>query len=130
MKAVVQKHLMGCGIACVAFVTKNSYDIIFRTFDSKYASTRGYYCKELIKALEKFGLKYDYKKVNEKTKHYLEKEDSIIFIKRSVRYPSGHYLVYTKEGWMNPWINYPSVYPVKAGFDKKLPGEAHGLYSI
>ena len=37
--------------------------------------------------------------------------------------PAGHYLLKTKKGWMNPWINYPQIKPAKAGFQQKIPGK-------
>ena len=123
-KAVVQKHQSGCGIACVACVTNQSYEKVLSLTDKSYASSRGYYCKELIALLSKFNLSYSYKKVTNKTKKYLIKEGTIVFIARSKTHPLGHYLVKTKKGWMNSWINYPIISPVKAGFNKRLPGKA------
>jgi len=123
LRAVAQKHLMGCGIACIACVSGINYSKTIKLVESKNASTKGYYCKDIINALRKLRLKYDYKKVTYKTKKYLKKEGSIVFIKRSSEYPKGHYLVKVNKGWMNPWINYPSM-PAKAGFNKELPGKA------
>lgn len=39
----------------------------------------------------------------------------------------GHYILRTKKGWMNPWINYPSISPARAGFQKRLPGEVQWI---
>jgi len=123
MKAVAQKHPMGCGIACVAYIAGVSYKTILKLFPQEYAYTRGYYCRELVKALAKFNFVYTYKKVTPKTRKYLKKKNTIVFIAPSKRYPAGHYLVSTKKSWMNPWINYPSMNPAKAGFVNKLPGK-------
>jgi hypothetical protein len=120
MKAIVQEHPMSCGVACVAFVAGVSYKRALRKLNSKYASTRGYYCKNLVKGLSKFGLKYSFGKYGVKTKRYLNVDGTIVFI----RHPVDHYLVRTKKGWMNSWINYPCIIPAKAGFNKKLPGKA------
>jgi len=77
--------------------------------------------------LKKRHLDYKSSKVNDKTKKYLNKIGSIVFIKRSKKWPSGHYLLKTSKGWMNSWINYPKTNPTKSGFNKKLPGEAQWI---
>jgi ABC-type bacteriocin/lantibiotic exporter with double-glycine peptidase domain len=124
LRAVTQEQPMGCGIACVACVAGISYSKALNLFSLKKASTNGFYCKDILNALKELGLNYEYKKVTAKTKKYLKREGTIIFIRRSAKYPKGHYLVKTKRGWMNPWINFPSIKPAKAGFNKKLPGKA------
>ncbi len=124
MKAVVQEHPMGCGIACVACVSGVSYSAVFKVIKREYALARGYFCRELVQALSRLGFEYDYKKVNAKTRKYINKEGTIVFIAPSKKYPRGHYLVRTRKGWMNPWINFPSIVPAKADFTKKLPGKA------
>ncbi len=35
----------------------------------------------------------------------------------------GHYLLRTSKGWMNPWINWPSINPARAGYEKEFIGE-------
>ena len=56
------------------------------------------------------------------------KENTIVFIKRSKKYPSGHFLVKTRHGWMDPWINFNTkdskiddVKKAKSGFRKNIP---------
>lgn len=127
MKAIAQEHPMGCGLACVAFVIEQPYSSILKLTNEYKASVKGYYCRELISFLKKFGLNYEHKKFTEKTKKYLNKEGTIVFIKRSKKYPGGHYLVRSKNGWMNPWINYPNINPAKAGIAKKLPGQVQWI---
>ena len=124
MKLVVQKHLMGCGLACVACVTNTSYDAVLELSDQDHASSKGYMCRDLIKILAQLGQDYEYKKVNAKTRKHFDTIGSIVFIARSEEYPAGHYLVRTEKGWMNPWKNYPCISPAKAGWNEKLPGEA------
>lgn len=124
MKTVAQEHSMGCGIACVAYITRKKYKDVLNLFEEEYVETGGYYCRDLINALNILGIKYSYKKVVEKTKNLTRKEKSIIFIRRSKKYPEGHYIVKTKNGWMNPWINFPESNPIKSGFNKRLPGQA------
>ena len=123
-KPITQKHPMGCGVACVASLLGLSYSKTFKFFDKNKASTNGYYIKDIVLALNEKGLKYTGSKVNNKTRKYVNKNGSIIFIKRSKKYPAGHYLLKTSRGWMNPWINYPEIAPAKSGFNKKIPGDA------
>ena len=126
LKAVAQEHSMGCGIACIACVAGIKYSKALKFVQAKYASTKGYYCRDVVKALRKIGLSYEYKKFTPKTKKYLEKEGTIVFIKRSSKYPKGHYLVKTNSRWMNSWINYPDE-PAKVGLNKKIPGKAQWI---
>jgi hypothetical protein len=123
VKLVSQRHDMGCGIACVASVACINYRSALKFFSEKYADTRGYYCRDVTRALKRSGFAYSHGKVTPSTRKYLRREGTIVFVRRSRRYPSGHYLVKSDCGWMNPWKNYPSL-PVKAGFDKRLPGKA------
>lgn len=124
MKAVVQEHPMGCGIACVACVSGVPYSDVFKVIPRYRASIRGYFCRELVHALALLGLEYIHRKVTPKTRGYLNNVGTIVFIAHSKKYPGGHYLVRTRKGWMNPWINFPSIVPAKAGFTKKLPEKA------
>lgn len=124
-KAVTQEDMMGCGIACVAFSLRKSYQKTKTLFEKPASAvSRGYYCREIADVLNKNGLKYSFSKVNEKNKNILKKEGVIVFIERCKKYPKGHYLIRTKNGWMNPWINYPNIVPVKSGFQNKLPARA------
>lgn len=128
MKSITQEELMGCGIACVAVALNKSYKSTKELFDNpKYASTKGYYCREIIKVLNKKFGNYNYSKVSEKNKSLLRQNGTIVFIERSKRYPSGHYLIKTKKGWMNPWINFPDISPAKSGFQKTLPGKTQWI---
>jgi len=121
MKPITQEEPAGCGIACVAFLIKKRYKETKKHFVNKdFSSFRGYYCGELVNELKKQGLDYKHCKVTEKNKKSL-KENSIVFIERCKKYPIGHYLVKTKKGWMNPWINYPNIKSAKSGFQKNLP---------
>jgi ABC-type bacteriocin/lantibiotic exporter with double-glycine peptidase domain len=126
-KKVAQEHSMGCGMACVASILKIKYEDALELSNKKYAFRRGYYYKDLISALRKKGLRYKSAKVNTGNMKYMNKPGSIIFIKKSKKYPVGHYVLKTRRGWMNPWINYPKINPAKAGFQKKLPGKAQSI---
>lgn len=136
MKSITQEDMMGCGIACVSLIFKKSYQSTKKLFDNpEYASTRGYYCRELVKILNKNGLNYTYSKINNKNKKLLKKKGIIIFIKRSKKYPAGHYLVKINKNWMDPWINFNiknlEIKKAKAGFRKRLTGEPQWvIYSL
>jgi len=119
---------MGCAVACVASLAGKSYNKTLGLFaHPKYASTRGYYCKEICEALKLEGINYTWKKLTPKTKGLLKKHGIIVFVARSKKYPAGHFLLNTNKGWMNSWINYPSIRPAKAGFQKQLPGKAQWI---
>ncbi len=126
-KAVAQEHGMGCGVACTASLLGKSYSTTLKLFNEKQASTRGYYLRDIVRALDKKEFNYTWSKVTNKTKKYLKIPGSIVFVKRSKIFLAGHYLLKVKEGWMNPWINYPKISPAKAGFQKNLPGKAQGV---
>ena len=123
-KAVTQEHTAGCGIACAASILGITYKNALEYFNKKHVSRRGYYCNEIVKVLNKNGLNYQYTKINNKNKRILQKLGVIVFVERSKKYEIGHYVLKTNKGWMDPWINFPDLKPVKAGFEKKLPGTA------
>ena len=127
-QSIVQKDDFGCGAACVAFAANTTYKEAVKLLGHEKAKTRGYYCKELVYALKYFGLKYEYRYVNYRVKRNLNKDSTIVFIKRCKRYPFGHYLIRCENKWMDPWINLDSANPdivnAKSGFRNKLPGKA------
>lgn len=122
VQSITQEDEMGCSIACVAFAINDSYENAKKLFTHlEHASTKGYYCGSIAHALKKAGLKYSFRKINDENKKLLSKENSIVFIKKDKNYPEGHFLIKTKKGWMDPWINLPKK-PRKSGFRDKLPG--------
>lgn len=122
MKPITQEAPMGCAIACSASLAGLTYRQMRRYFDNGELKERtsGFFNKDIVSALDKAGIKakgYSIKKWgNRKIGN-----GTIVFIKRSKKYPEGHFLLKTKTGWMNPWINYPNINPAKAGFQKTLP---------
>ncbi len=128
MELVTQQEPMGCGIACVAVALNKSYQSTKKLFDNpECAFTRGYYCRELIKVLNTKFDDYTFAKVNNENEKLLGKNGTIVFIERNKNYPSGHYLIKTKKGWMNPWSNFPVISPARSGFQKTLPGKAQWI---
>ncbi len=131
MKNITQKDGFGCGIACVASVFGLTYEktkILFP--NSKKAKDFGFLCKDIVDALKKKGLFYEYKYIKPKIKKRIYKQGNIVFIARSKRFPGGHYLVRdSKKGWMDPWINFPSdISKGRSGFRNRLPGKP--IYAI
>ena len=124
MKAVTQEEGMGCGLACVAYILKIPYKKAKPMFKHpENSSTKGFMGYELKEVLNKKGLNYS----SLKYKKGKIADGTIVFIERSKKYPYGHFLVKTKKGYMNPWINYPSISPAKSGFEKKLLGKIYWI---
>ena len=124
---VIQKDILGCGIACTAFVLCINYKNALRLFPDgrQKAKQRGFICKEIVRVLKKKDISAHYKYINKKIRKKIYRDNVIVFIKRSKKYPFGHYLVRYKNLWMDPWINFPENKNIKkaiSGFRKRLPG--------
>ncbi len=123
-RAVVQRHPMGCAVACVAFCLGKSYDEAMKHFRNKgNAWLNGYLCPEITKILNASGhMQYKWRKIKSTKNSAFLSPMSIVFCRPSKHYPHGHFLV--KKGdrdFMNPWINFPEITPAKAGFQTDLP---------
>lgn len=128
MKAVKQEHFSGCAIACVAFILRTSYKnamINFKDGNEK-AKFKGFWCSEIIEALEISKIKYSLKYIKRRKNHSYP-NNTIVYIQKNSKYPVGHYLCKTDQGWMDSWINFPRL-NAKAGFRKKLPGKP--IYAV
>ena len=125
MKPVKQQDGLGCAIACVAFVSKSTYQDSISLFNRgrERAQQIGFFCKDIVNVLNSRGYNYQFKYVKPRIKNVIYKENSIVFVKRSQKYKYGHFLVRYKNLWMDPWINFPNI-EIKAGFRKRLPGKA------
>lgn len=132
LKPISQEHAMGCGLACVAFVAGKSYKkILSLDQNSKRAWTRGYYCTELVELLSRVGLNYTWQELKRPTRLLEIPNGSIVFIKRSEKWPDGHFLVkVAKNKYMNPWINAPSIKIVRGGFQKEIDVITHVITPI
>lgn len=122
MKAIKQEDPYGCGAACVASVLNISYQEVLNLFTDGRSKSRevGFYCREMVGALEKKGLTYEYRYIKKRIRNKIYRTGTIVFVQRSKRYPAGHYLARIDDKWMDPWINFPAI-NVKAGFRKRLP---------
>jgi len=128
-KAIAQEDIMGCGIACVAFICGIRYrrakHLLFE--NPCDARTKGYYCRDIIRALSKAGKTYQNRFLKNGVRRVRYPDRAIAFIARSKRYPSGHYLARLQNRWMDPWINFPLINGVRGGFRKRLPGKVKYL---
>ena len=124
---ITQQDEMGCGAACVAYVANISYEHAASMLGKDKASSVGFRCKELTNVLTQLGHPYIHKHTNSiQEERLLKQNGTIVFIKRSSRYPYGHYLVRYGDRWGDPWINLvtnKSLSSAKAGFRKRLPGQ-------
>ncbi len=124
-RKVAQKDMFGCGIACLASVMNTAYKEVLGKQRNK-AMTTGFLCKDLIYLLEQRGFHYSYNYINTRMRKKIYEDGTIVFIKRSTKYPSGHYLCRVKNVWMDPWVNFTlsdDLSNAKAGFRKKLPSK-------
>jgi hypothetical protein len=123
-KPISQEHSMGCAVACVASLCAMKYQQALKLFKKKeHAWTRGFYCGEIVNALEANDLLYVYAKY-ESRKHarQIQEAGTIVFVAPCTKFPAGHFLLRTEDGWMNPWSNYPLMKPVESAIENKLPG--------
>ena len=128
-----QKDLNGCGIACLSNLLDKPYDVVKKDFESKfYTIEGGVKMFDIVNYLETQGLEYKSKFFNQNKKHktneseakkYSQINGSITLITKSKKYPIGHYLLRTKNSWVDPWFNLPSIDNVRAGMRKELPNE-------
>lgn len=124
---ITQEDDMGCGAACVAFVANKTYQQAAKVLGQEKARSVGFHLKELVDALSQFGLDYRFQHVRTHTKQSIYQEGAIVFIRRSVRYPYGHYIIRHNGLWADPWINLvldKNLENAKSGYRKRLPGEA------
>ncbi|MEO5949776.1 MAG: hypothetical protein ABIP74_05205 [Candidatus Saccharimonas sp.] len=125
-KSITQESDYGCGVACFAFATNQTYQQAATWLGKEQASSDRFWCKDLAAALNRCGLNYISKYARP---HVIEKtkvEGAIVLLKRSKDYPVGHYLIRHNGLWMDPWINLPEnnhIARAESGFRDKLPGE-------
>lgn len=130
-KSITQKHEFGCGLACVAFVINKDYQTIINQQVEIRAEKQGFFCTDLVRLLKRHNQNYIYRYIKDKYKKIIYKNNVIVYIKKSTKYPKGHFLVRYNNLWMDPWINFlknKSISKAKSGFRKRLPGKP--IYAI
>ena len=152
-----QKDMNGCGIACMANLLSVSYDEVKMDFENKfYKIDRGVNIADIVRYLDTKGLKYkskffkrtnslstsgklnrkilnegNFNKIKEDMNKYSKLLGSITLIVKSDKYPIGHYLFRIKNGWVDPWLDLPSIDNVRAGVRDELPDDPwYVLYPI
>ncbi len=133
-----QHDLNGCGIACLANLLNKEYLEIKSDFENNfYKVDKGIKVSDLVKYLNSKGLNYAVKFCNTKrdvtpeSVSLASKLNSITLIRKSKKYPIGHYLLKVETGWVDPWMNLPSIHNVYAGIRKELPEKPwYIIYSL
>ena len=125
-----QKDMNGCGIACLANLLEKDYDFVKKDFEKKfYKIDKGVNIADMVRYLQMYNLKYkskffnqkDFEKVKKEANKYSKIENSITLIAKSPKHKLGHYLLRTKNVWIDPWFNLPSIDNVHAHTRNKLP---------
>lgn len=119
---IKQEDKLGCAVACTAFLLSINYQNSLKLFKSgEYrAKNKGFLCKDIIMVLKKAGLKYEYRYIGNKIRRKIYKPNTIVYVRKSKKYPHGHYLARFDNKWMDSWIDFPDKY-IKAGYRKRLP---------
>ena len=122
LDSITQEEPFGCAISCVAFRLNLSYSDAKGLFKHpEYSSRRGYYCDDIVEALDNGGCEgYTFAQVDDDNRKFLDVSGTIVLIRRNVKYPAGHWLIRSGDKWVNPWINFPCMKPAKSGFQKEL----------
>ena len=125
-KSITQEMPYCCGIACFAFVCNTSYKQVADFLGLEQAKSDRFLVKHVREELNRFGVRYISRHV--KPDQAIEPIDgTIVLLRRSKRFPVGHYLAYYHGEWMDPYINLEDDYGFenpKSGFRKVLPGQA------
>ena len=133
-RPIVQKDGFGCGVACTAYILGLNDEKTLHLFTKgqNKAKKIGFFCRDICKVLNKYSSKtHTFYCIKNRRKKNIYKDGTIVFIKRSKKYPSGHYLCRIGKYWMDPWINLQKgrgISYAKADFRKRLPGKP--IYSI
>ena len=129
-QSITQESDYGCGIACFAFVSNINYKRAVDFLGSAQADSDRFFVKHFVAELNRFGGNYSAKHIKPGSTHYY-REGTIVLIRRSNRYPVGHYLARHNGQWMDPWVNLlytKDLSRSQSGFRKRLPGQA--MYAL
>jgi hypothetical protein len=129
-KSVTQESDYGCGVACFAYICDMTYRQAIKFLGKEYSVKHGWRPSDLVAELNGYGFKYKNNYVRQKI-DITYPIGTIVLIERSAKYPVGHYLTLSKEGWMDPWVNLPTSNDLslaKSGFRTELPGKA--MYAL
>lgn len=124
-KSITQEAPYGCGIACFAFVANITYKDAAYLLGKEQSNSDRFIIKHFRQELNRYGLSYISKHVKRNQSVEYEK-GMIVLLRRSERFPVGHYLAYNEGKWMDPYINLEDDYNFqnpKSGFRDILPGQ-------
>lgn len=125
MRLVAQENYSGCSVAVTASILGISYQEALGLFPPGLAEEKGYYCHEIVEALYKRGVHYNWGFIEslgeKKLLELMHVIGSVVYVDSSQGLPRGHYLLRTSEGWMNSWANFRD-WPSEAAIVKTLPG--------
>lgn len=125
-ESITQEFDYGCGIACFAFALDMTYQQAARQLGETQANSTRFRVKDFTVALNNSGKHYIAKYMKPPMMRKIYEEGTIVLIRRSNQYPTGHYLIHHKGHWMDPWINLTTdndINHAKSGFRKRLPGK-------
>lgn len=125
-ESITQEFDYGCGIACFAFALGMTYRQAAEHLGERQANSTRFWIKDFTHALNNSGKPYVAKYMKPAMKNKIYSEGTIVLIRRSKRYPTGHYLIRHNGQWMDPWINLSAdknIMNAKSGFRKRLPGK-------
>ena len=124
-ESITQEFDYGCGIACFAFALNITYKEAAALLGPKQAASTRFWVRDLVNELRKQGKPYRAKYVKPYLRRKIYETGTIVLIRRSKRYPTGHYLIRYDGMWMDPWINLvvsKNIAQAKSGFRMRLPG--------
>ena len=130
-QSITQEFDYGCGIACFAFAANLTYKQAANYLGPEQAASDRFWVKDLTAAINKYGKGYKSYYVKPHIRKLIYKEGTIVLIRRSKHYPTGHYLIRHKGKWMDPWLNLPfnkDITQAKSGYRHRLPGKP--MYAI
>ena len=123
-----QHDINGCGIATLANLFGLDYLTVKSEFEERFYSIKnGIKVTDVVKYLAFKGLKYKAKHVNllkisaSEAINLAKQNNSIVLIKRSEKYPIGHFFLRKDGFWIDPWYNLPSINNVHSGVRDSLP---------
>lgn len=73
MNLVTQQDPLGCGAACISFITQNNYQEVVTILGKDQAEYKGFYYKDLTTVLSTLGFAYTYKYLKPRLKSKIYK---------------------------------------------------------
>jgi hypothetical protein len=100
-KSITQEFYYGCGVACYAFALQITYKQAVTRLGKQQAQSDRFWINDFAEALNKSGKVCRAKYVKSHIRPKIYQEGVIVLIRRSPRYPTGHYLIRHDNHWMD-----------------------------